>query len=66
MARWPEWMTPPTVGDPTADPYGTYPKADVTDPVVRKLYGPRGETLRTFSDRPPTGFHQGSRGQPRR
>lgn len=27
-----------------------------TDPTIRKLYGPNGEVLRTFSDRPTTGF----------
>lgn len=39
---------------------------DKTDAQVKKLYGPGGEVLRTFSDRPPTGFHQGERGEPRR
>lgn len=32
-------------------------QATTTDAKVRKLYGARGETLRTFSDRPPIGFH---------
>ena len=33
------------------------PKAEVTDDKsVRKLLGPRGEVLRTFSDRAPIGF----------
>jgi hypothetical protein len=40
------------------------PEATETDPKIRKLLGPKGEVLRTFSDRPPTGFHQGERGRP--
>ena len=32
---------------------------------TRKLYGPDGRVLRTYSNRPPVGFHQGERGQPR-
>lgn len=32
------------------------PDATTTDPTIRKLYGPKGETLRTFSDRPRIGF----------
>lgn len=33
------------------------PQAEVTDDEsVRKLLGPRGEVLLTFSDRPPIGF----------
>lgn len=39
---------------------------DTSDATVRKLYGPNGEVLATFSDRPPTGFHQGARGEERR
>lgn len=34
-----------------------------TEPEHRILYGPKGETLATISDRPPVGFHQGSRGR---
>lgn len=34
-----------------------------SEPEVKKLYGPDGEVLRTFSDRPPVGFHQGERGR---
>lgn len=34
---------------------------ETTDPKIRKLLGPKGEVLRTFSDRPPVGFHQGTR-----
>ena len=30
---------------------------------VRRLYGPDGQVLRSFSNRPPTGFHQGERGK---
>lgn len=56
--------TTPTswVGDPSAASQDRR-KIDVeqSDPVVRKLYGPNGETLRTFSNRPPVGFHQGER-----
>lgn len=33
-----------------------WPNATETDPKVRKLLGPNGEVLRTFSDRPPVGF----------
>jgi hypothetical protein len=52
------------VGDPTASSQDRR-RFDVhaTDPNVRKLYGPKGEVLRTFSDRPPVGFHQGERGR---
>ena len=31
---------------------------------VRRLYGPTGKVLLSFSSRPPTGFHQGERGKP--
>lgn len=34
---------------------------ETTDPKIRKLLGPKGEVLRTFSDRPAVGFHQGQR-----
>lgn len=37
------------------------PEAETTDPKIRKLYGPNGQVLRTFSNRPPVGFHQGER-----
>lgn len=37
------------------------PEVTETDPAIRKLLGPKGEVLRTFSDRPPVGFHQGER-----
>lgn len=40
------------------------PDATMTDPKIRKLLGPKGETLATFSDRPPVGFHQGQRRRP--
>jgi hypothetical protein len=42
----------------------TKPNASTSDPTIRKLLGPKGETLRTFSDRPPVGFHQGPKTQP--
>ena len=29
---------------------------------IRRLYGPHGEVLRSFSNCPPVGFHQGSKG----
>jgi hypothetical protein len=44
-----------------AEPDPPKPQADTTDPTIRKLYGPKGETLLTISDRPPVGFHQGTR-----
>ena len=37
-------------------------QVESTDPSIRKLLGPKGEVLRTFSDRPPIGFHQGTKG----
>lgn len=40
------------------------PTAETNDPKIRKLLGPNGETLRTFSNKPPVGFHQGERTQP--
>jgi hypothetical protein len=59
--------------DPSTDPsdYDRYyePRppdrltAVSTEPEVRILYGPKGETLVTVSDRPPIGFHQGYRGE---
>jgi len=36
-------------------------EVDMPERTVTRLYGPRGEVLRTFSDRPPVGFHQGER-----
>lgn len=40
-------------------------KSEVDQPArrIKRLLGPRGETLRTFSDKPPVGFHQGERGR---
>jgi hypothetical protein len=40
------------------------PQAETNDPKIRKLLGPKGEVLRTFSDKPPVGFHQGQRTHP--
>lgn len=37
-------------------------QVDESEPKISKLYGPKGEVLLTISNRPPTGFHQGSRG----
>ena len=37
------------------------PEVELPERLVWHLYGPRGEVLLTFSDRPPTGFHQGER-----
>ena len=37
------------------------PNAHKTEPKIKKLYGPNGKVLKTISDRPPVGFHQGSR-----
>jgi hypothetical protein len=31
---------------------------------IRRLYGPDGRVLRSYSSRPPVGFHQGQRGEP--
>lgn len=42
------------------------PDVDRPRQKVRRLYGPNGEVLRSFSKRPPVGFHQGERGEPRR
>ena len=54
------------IADPwLGDPHPEYPDATLTDPVIRRLYGPRGEVLRTFSDRPLVGFHQGEKGRAR-
>ena len=39
-----------TWGDPPE------PEASSTDPKITKLYGPKGQVLRTFSDRHPVGF----------
>jgi len=50
--RWPQHVDVPDVDD--------------TVPDVWHLYGPDGEVLLTFSDRPSFGFHQGERGVPRR
>lgn len=62
---WPRWMQPAKIGNPAAAPDSPpQPDAETTDPHVRKLYGPSGEVLRTFSDRPPVGFHQGERSSP--
>ena len=57
----PTRYTPSSERAKPAEP--NYPQAEVTEPKVSKLYGPRGEVLRTWSDRPPVGFHQGERGQ---
>ena len=32
------------------------PKVDLADEKITKLYGPKGEVLRTYSNRPPIGF----------
>lgn len=36
------------------------PQVDVRDPEVRHLYGPRGEVLKTYTDKPLIGYHQRS------
>ena len=33
-----------------------YPEVDLADEKITKLYGPKGEVLRTYSNRPPIGF----------
>lgn len=38
------------------------PEVEAPKRKVRRLYGPDGEVLRSFSNRPPVGFHQGERG----
>lgn len=37
------------------------PSLHVTEPSITKLYGPNGEVLKTYSDRPPIGFHSAIR-----
>lgn len=38
------------------------PEVERSRRKVRRLLGPRGEVLASYSNRPPTGFHQGERG----
>lgn len=47
------------VYDPASPP--TPDKVDLPESKIKKLLGPKGEVLRTFSDKPPVGFHQGER-----
>lgn len=58
---WPDWMKR-REGDPVDElPPARTRDVETTEPRLRRLYGPTGEVLRTFSDRPPVGFHQGER-----
>jgi hypothetical protein len=49
--RWTHGEQSPIDSDP-----GVPAEVEVTDPTIRKLYGPNGEVLKTYSDRPPIGF----------